>query len=524
MGVAGFLGIPLSPPSVTAPNIILTLATADCIHIIWSAMRNVGYGMEKREAIRRSLRDNFSPIFFTSAASAVGFLALTFSESPPFQHLGLIAGIGVILAWALSISLLPALMVWCPLKARRSAAVLTSVFDFLFRFIQPRAKLICALSLVVTATLAACAFTNTLDDRFVNYFDDSFEFRRDTDYMSDNLTGIYYVDFSLRATDASGIANPEYLKEVEAFADWLRLQPEVRHVEGLTDVFKILNQAFNDGNDDAYRVPEDAALAAQFLFFYELSLPHGLDLKDRITLDKAATRLTATLENTSTSAVLSLLERSDAWMAANFQNIQSATGTGTTVLFSHIGMRNIQEMLIGTAFSFIGISILLFLVFRSVGLGLLGFLTNVMPAMTVMGAWALIVGEVGMAVAVIAAMTLGIVVDDTIHLISRYLKARREDSKPVEAAVREAMLHSGPALLTTTIVLASGFFCLAFSGFQINAWLGLMTAITIITALVFDILVIPSTLIIAGKRSHAKDTTDVLDPLDIKRAELGRNA
>lgn len=524
MGLAGFLGIPLSPPSISAPNIILTLATADCIHIIWTAVRHVGDGVSKREAIRRSLSDNFAAVFYTSATTAIGFFALTFSESPPFQHLGLIAGIGVVLAWILAISVLPAMMVWCPLRPRASAKLLTVASEGVFRTVKRRAAVACVGALVVGGAFSALAFTNDLDDRFVNYFDHSFAFRRDTDYMSERLTGIYYVDYSLAAVAPGGVADPAFLREIDGFADWLRQQPEVRHVESLTDVMKMINRAFNQGDQAAYRVPTGQEAAAQFLFFYELSLPQGLDLKDRITLDKSATRLTATLENTSTATVLSLLDRADVWMSENFDTVQPSTGIGTTVLFSHIGMRNIEEMLTGTVLAFLAITVLLVFVFRSVSLGLLGLVTNAMPAMIVLGAWALLVGEVGMAVAVIAAMTLGIVVDDTIHLISRYLKARRNEGKSAETAVRESLVHTGPAMITTSIVLATGFSCLALSGFQINAWLGLMTAVTILVALIFDCLFIPSTLLLAGKRSHAQDTPDVLDNLDLDRAELGRNA
>lgn len=249
-----------------------------------------------------------------------------------------------------------------------------------------------------------------------------------------------------------------------------------------------------------YVVPEDRAVAAQYLLLYEMSLPHGLDLKDRMTVDKSATRMTVSLKNLSTGEVLDLLDRAERWAGENLRVIAQPKGTGTTVVFAHIGMRNIREMIDGTVLSIASISLLLFFIFRSLTAGVIGVFTNAAPALIVLGAWALIVGEVGMAVAVIASMTLGIVVDDTIHFLDRYLHARRVLGETARAAVRHAMRVTGPAMFTSTVVLASGFFCLALSGFQINAWLGLMTAITILVAAAFDLLLLPSMLIVMGGR------------------------
>lgn len=535
MGIAGFLGIPLSPPSATAPNIIMTLATADCIHLIWSAMHNLHGGMEKRRAIEKALIDDFAPIFYTTLTTVIGFLSMNFSESPPFQHLGNITALGVILAWLLAITVLPATMVLLPMRRRAYSAWMSRAGGRLFDLISVRPVPVLLSTLTIGLGLAAFTFTNQLDDRFVNYFDDSFEFRRDTDYMAERLTGIYYIDYKLAQGESNGIANPAYLADAEAFANWFRAQPEVVHVEVITDILKKINQVMNplgatssghggpalglaeaDGRvaqdvaiagsshgmtpPSGYVVPQDRAVAAQYLLLYEMSLPHGLDLKDRMTVDKSATRMTVSLKNLSTAQVLDLLDRADQWAAQNMPAVEQVRGTGTTVVFSHIGMRNIREMIDGTVLSMVSISLLLFFIFRSLTAGMLGVLTNTLPVLIVLGAWGLLVGEVGMAVAVIASMTLGIVVDDTIHFLSTYLRARRVLGETARMAVRRTMMETGPAMFTSTVVLAGGFFCLAFSGFQINAWIGLMTAITILVAAVFDLLLLPTILIALGDR------------------------
>lgn len=499
LGAAGWLGIPLSPPSVTAPNIILTLATADAIHLIWGTIRHAERGLSRKEAVRTALIENFRPIFFTSITTAVGFLSLLASESPPFQHLGAITGIGVLVAWFLTVTVFAAALSRLPLKVRRTSMRLVAICEGVSGVVGRRPGQTIVVVAAISIVLAATAFSNELDDRFVEYFDDSFAFRRDTDYLNERLTGIYYIDYSLRQEQSGGITDPEYLRETEAFANWFRLQPEVVHVEAITDIFKRINQVMHGDRPDAYRLPSRRDEAAQYLLLYEMSIPNGLDLKDRITVDKAATRMTVTLHNISTANVLALEARAEAWAAENLDLVVESKGTGTTVMFSNIGMRNIRDMLTGTFGALLGISFLLVFVFRSTRAGAIGLATNMLPALVALGAWALVIGEVGMAVSVIAAMTLGIVVDDTIHFTEKFLYARRGlGLDPVEA-VRHAFVAAGPAILAMVIVLASGFFCLSLSGFQINAWIGLMTAITIIVSLAIAFTLLPAMLIKMGK-------------------------
>ncbi|MEL7451620.1 MAG: MMPL family transporter, partial [Pseudomonadota bacterium] len=435
-------------------------------------------------------------ITLTSLTTAVGFFSLTFSESPPFAHLGIISGIGVLYAWLLSLTLLPALLVLLPWKARREAMLLPdSGWQALHAFIARRPGTIVATALTLGIASAGFAFTNVLDDRYVEYFDERFEFRQATDYLNEHVGGFYTLEYSLDSGTPDGIAQNEYLRQVDALAGWLRGQPEVTHVAALSDIMRTVNRGMNGGQEEAYVLPSDSSRAAQYLMLYEMSLPVGLDLREQVTADKSASRMTVGLENLSTNEVLALVDRAGAWMSDNAPALAEATAaTGTTVLFSHIGQRNIEQMLVGTFLALSAISLLLFFAFGSAVLGSAGIATNLVPPLASLGGWALVVGEVGMAVATIAAVTLGIVVDDTIHFIEAARQARRRGLNASDA-VLQAMQKAGPGILGTTVVLAVGFACLALSGFQINAWMGLMTAIVICVAFVFDMLFLPALLI-----------------------------
>ncbi|GJL54716.1 MAG: RND transporter [Nitrospirales bacterium] len=498
LGTAGFLSIPLSPPSVSAPFMILTLATADCIHLTAAVFRRARQNPagDRRTIVWEGLCSTFRPITLTSATTAIGFFSLIFSESPPFGHLGVIAAIGVLYAWLLAVTVLPALLVVLPWQGTAHGLLVPDAWwERLHGVLERQPGLIIGVSLFVGLGMSVFAFTNVLDDRYVKYFDQSFAFRTDTDYMNQHLGGFYALEYSLNSGRPEGIFQPDYLQQVDAFVEWMRQQSGVTHVTALSDVMRTINRGMNGGSQAAYVLPEDSSRAAQYLWLYEMSLPRGLDLHEQVTIDKAESRMTVSLEDLSTQEVLVLAERARNWVDANAPAFRdSARATGTTVLFSHIGQRNIDQMLTGTFAALLLISAILFVIFRSFSLGGAAVATNLVPPLAALGGWALFVGEVGMAVATIAAVTLGIVVDDTIHFVEATRRGQREGLNP-NHAVLYALKHAGEGIVVTTVILVVGFACLAFSGFQINAWMGLMTAIVIGVALVFDLLFLPSILI-----------------------------
>ncbi len=495
MGMAGWLGIRLTPPSMSAPTIILTLAVANCVHILASWLQVYFHkGIDKRSAMSESIKINFVPVFLTTATTAIGFLSLNFSDSPPFGDLGNISAMGVTFAWLYSKTLLPALVTVLPVTGKKREPSGTKLMNNTADWVIKNRRILMPVMSIIIIGLIAFIPKNQLNDVFVNYFDDRIEFRTDTDFVLENLTGMYFIDYAPNAEESGGVSNPEFLNQVALFADWLREQPEVIHVNTLTDVFKRLNRSMHGDDQSWYKLPDQREMAAQYLLLYEMSLPYGLDLNNQIDVDKQRTRLSATLETLSTSQTLALEERISDWMKANTAEIHT-TGASPTIMFSRIGMRNIVRMLGGTAFPLFAIALLLILVLASLRYGLLMLIPNVAPAAMAFGFWGLVDGEIGLGLSVVAAMTLGIVVDDTIHFMTKYLRARREQGMEAIEAVRYAFSTVGVALWTTSVALASGFLILATSPFALNAEMGLLVAIVIMFALVVDFLLLPALLI-----------------------------
>lgn len=492
-GFMGWVGFAINQVNVGIPIIVMTIAVCDCVHILNNYLFNLGAGRPRLEAMKESLSTNLQPIFLTSITTAIGFISMNFSDSPPFRELGTIAAFGVMSAFFLSMTLFPALVLVLPMKPRKQKnehTLMRRLSDFVVR--QPN-WMFWGL-LVVAVILMSLMFRNELNDDTIGYFDKGVPFRTAADFTQQNLTGFHYIAYSLDSGEANGVTDPEFLRKVEAFREWYLAQPEVVFVSSFTNIMKRLNQNMHQDDPAYYRIPQSRELAAQYLLLYEMSLPFGLDLNNLLNIDKSSTLLTVRVKDQKSKQLITLDERAQAWLQANMPEL-ATEGASLSVMFANIGKRNIDSMLTGSVFALVLVTLTLLLALRSWKYGLISLLPNAFPAGMAFGLWAVFVGEVNLAVAVIFAVTLGIVVDDTVHFLTKYLKARRQHGKSAEDAVHYAFQVVGRAIVTTTVVLAAGFYILAFSDFSVNSNMGIMVSLTIVLALLWDFLFLPALLI-----------------------------
>ena len=513
IGLGGWVGLPFSPPIAPAPTIVLMIVVANCVHILVALQQRMRAGDSRHGAIVNSLRLNLHPVFLASLTTALGFLSMNFSEVPPYRHLGMFIAFGIGASFLLSVTFLPALLSLMPIRAgsdrRLGGPLLSAMADFALRYRKP---LIFGWTAVLFAMILAIP-RNELNDVLVHFFDESVEFRRDTDFMDERLSGNTVLDYSLEASTAGGVTEPLFLNDVSNFAEWFREQPSVRSVSVITDTFRQLNMSMHGDDDDAYRIPETRELAAQYLLLYELSLPLGLDLNNQIDTTRSATRMTVSAETLYSRDLLGLNARAEAWQQENAPHITGVNSTGPSALFAYIGQRNINAMLIGTLVVLLAISAILLLALRSLRLGLISIVPNVLPAVMGFGVWGLTVGQVGLSLSVVAAMTIGIVVDDTVHFLAKYRRARFDYGRDPEEAVRYAFETAGRALFTTTLVLVAGFLIFAFSPFVPTAQVGVLVAMIIGFALIADLSLLPALLTTVDRRveeaTHSHDQQSV---------------
>lgn len=505
MGFGGWIQVGLTPASMSAPTIITTLAVADSIHFLITMIQHKKLGNGHREAIIYSLKVNGKPIFLTSITTAVGFLSLNFSDSPPFHDLGNITAFGVMAAWLFSITLLPILISFVDIKPRAAVGALNGYMEKVGALVAKKYRLVLALSLGASLVLIASVSRNEINDDFLKYFDEDIAFRSDTDWISKNLAGLNAIQFDMRSGEDDGISDPEFLKKIERFTDWARDHQVVTNVQSITDVFKRLNRDLNGGDPSFYRLPDNRELAAQYLLLYELSLPFGLDLNNQIDINKASTQVVVTIDDLTTNEIKEWISEAEQFL--NDKVGIASVAAGPTVMFSYIAERNIQGMLWGTFYAVIIISGLILLALKDVKLGLISLVPNILPAALAFGLWGLFVGQVNMAVAVVTGMALGVIVDDSVHFLTKYQIARKAKGADAKSAVVAAFAGVGTALLVTTIILVAGFAILAQSSFGLNSAMASLTAIALSMALIADLTLLPALLIMLDKEKGEDQTS-----------------
>lgn len=489
MGAGGWMGIQLSSPSAIAPMVILTIAVAHSVHIANTFLR-LQWSAPCRGNVDRAIADNLRPMLIAGVTTLVGFVTMNFSDVPPYHDLGNIVAVGVTLATLLSLTFLPAFLHLSGAVPRQELLVNRTLVPLLVKLVTRHSAL--TLLFVGGSAVGLSLFigNNTLNDEFVEYFDDSTHFRVSTDYTDEHLTGIYTVEYAISRAGSSSAVDPTLLQELDAFQQWLLQQPEVRHVTSISDTLKQINQNMNGGRPQEYRLPHSPDLAAQYLLMYEMSLPFGLDLSDRISMDRRATRVVVTLHNISSQDMLGLESRINQHIKTVFPQWHT-TSSSPMLMFAHIGQKNIKSMIIGVLTALLLISLALGMVLGSVRLGLLSLLPNLVPILAVFGLWGLMVGELGLSMALVGGMCLGVVVDDTVHFLSRYKKER---SRGLEGnqALEQVLAHAGAPIIITSVLLAAGFLLLGSSSFKLNSDMGNATGLIILLALLFDLLALPA--------------------------------
>ncbi|WP_218753744.1 efflux RND transporter permease subunit [Vibrio parahaemolyticus] len=505
MGISGWAGMFLSTATVNVPTLIMTLAVADCVHVIATMRQSMKNGFTKVQSIERSIALNFVPILITSVTTAIGFLMMNMSDSPVLRDFGNLSALGVMVACLLSVTLLPALLKLLPIHVKMETSQdQKHVMDRLGDFVVSQRRALLPLSVVVIVVCASLIPLNKVNDESVEYFGQRNEFRQAADFMEERISGMTNISIAIKTNESQGIAAPDFLNTIGEFSSWLLDQPETDHVATLADVYKRLNKNMHGDDEAYYSLPQARELAAQYLLLYEMSLPYGLDLNNQINVDKSSIKMVLTVANLGSVELVDLENRIYQWFAEHAPQYQ-VVASSPSLMFAHIGETNMASMLSTLPITLVLISALLIFALRSVRLGLISLMPNIAPAVIGFGLWALISGEINLGLSVVVTLTLGIVVDDAVHFLSKYQRARRE-GQTAEQAVRYAFHTVGRALWITTVVLVAGFSVLAMSSFRLNADMGQLSAIVIFIALVVDFLFLPTLLMLFDKKAYLQES------------------
>ncbi len=497
MGAVGWAGVEITPPVAIVPVIVLTVGVADSIHLVTAFLHARHKGRGPVWSLIAALRHTATPIAVTSLAAFAGFANLNTSEVPPFRHMGNSVCVGVAWCYVLTMVLLPVLLasIRVPVRHEKRHGLLGGALGvFVSRHAVSLSLVVCAVASVAVLGIGHIRF----DDTFVDYFSSRYRFRTDTDSTAANLSGVDYIECSIAGPPDSGIVSTRYLRTMDSLSADMARQPSVRHVLSLPLLLRTAATGLGADTSASDGLPGRGISA---LIIDRMLHAKGQDnaLPPVVSTDTAQTRVVAALGKVSTAQLRSLEDRLRDELHGRFPS-EAYTIGGVSLLFAHLSRRNTFSMLAGIALTLVAAVALIALASRSLVFGLVSLVPNIVPAAIAAGLWGYTQGTAGLGVSVAAAMTLGVIVDDTIHFLHGFLNARRNCRCGAREALALAFRHVADAMLATSAILITGFLTLTLSGFSPTANMGALAAVVIGCALVADLFLLPGLLVVAVRR------------------------
>jgi predicted RND superfamily exporter protein len=498
MGMVGWLGVELTVVAGFVPAAIATLAVADSIHLLVGYHAALGREGTKLAALRAAVRANSKPIFLTSLTSVLGVLTLNFSDAPLYREMGNIIAGGIAVAYLMSMTLWPALMAWFPAPARTPRMLDVRLMSRVGSWVISKRTPLILIGLSVSMLVVSLAARNSFTERWYEYLSDEYEARRAMDTVVENFAGIHHLYYSLDSGQPDGVFDSSYLSELEEFANWYRQQPDVNHVVGLVDALRTAGIVEDSESQQTAGVSVRPGLG-MLIRAAGLQL-HRPDSAGILNADYSSSILEVILEPVDSASLIALDARAHEWLAENAIHVDSATGLGLDLVFAKINVSNVRSIMLGATIALIAISAMLVLLLRSPRLGLISLVPNLVPIGLAFGVWGIFVGYIDMAVSVVMGISIGLVVDDTVHFLCKYTAARGlaegDNLKALEAAFGQV----GTAIVISSLVLMVGFAGALGSDITPTRETAAILIMTIGFAMLADLLLLPALLAVLDKR------------------------
>ena len=499
MGSIGFMSGDIAQPFIMVPILIATLAVADCVHLFTLYFQNLDSSRKSKEAMLESLKLNLQPLFLTSLTTAIGFLSLNLAPVEPLRGIGNGVAVGVFLAFIFTVLLLAPIVSYFNVKQSKNINFQKNFARKLGRFSIKNYKRLLVIVPVISCLLMAFIPLNNTNDNPLEFYSERYTTSAaDSKWISQRIGGTFPVSYELNSQGT--VSDPEFLREVDKFSEWLASNKEVLHVSSLSKIMKNLNKTLHGKQEKWNVIPTESNLSAQYLFFYEMSLPYGLDLTNSISQNKESIKLVASLKELGAMEYRAFAKTVENYASENMPKDMVSIGTGIRPIFAHMSKMLMTQLIYALGIGIVLITATIILFFRSLRYGMLTSVTNLLPIGVAFGIWAIVSGEISMLVGIGMGTTLGIIVDFTVHFLSKYLHARRQKNLSAEKAVEYAFETVGFALIITSFSLILGFLVLLQAFFIPIHGFVLFSSLAFISALIIDLLLFPALLITWDKR------------------------
>ena len=504
-GLQAYLGWPFTAVNSALVPTLMIIGMGVSVHVLVEFYHFRGEGLAPKDAAYETMLHLFQPVLFTALTTSIGFLALAITELLPVKQYAYLAAMGPLIIFLVAMTSLPALLSFIPWLPKRTKSAFKQ--DLVSRLTQaiPAFTYQYRLPIVLVGgvtLLFSLFFVSQIkvDSNFITYFKKDSWITQDMHYFDEHFKGISNLEVIVDSGREEGVKEPAYLRRVESLQDYLESLPVAGDTNSLLDFLKQIRQAVSDDNPDFFILPDSAQMTAQLLLLYENSGPDE-DLSDLKDFDQRYLRLTVPVINMPASEMTALLQQIELELQQSFSDLKVEI-TGPMVMYN-VQNRYINEGMFNSfsiALLLIGLSF--FALFRSLKYGLIALVPSVVPILMAGGVVTLMGISLDLGTMIVGAMTMGIAVDDAIHVVSRYLLARSQGSD-VKHAIARAMNESGRAVVFTSVILVVGFSVMLLGSFIPYINTGLFSAIIMGLALVGDLIVLPALLyMIDGKKEE----------------------
>ena len=499
--LSGLVSAHINQTSVLAFGIVFIISLADVIHVLmcYQSQQRLGKKQDIHDAIKQKLR----PLCLTTITTCIGFLSLTTVGSPTFSTFGCIAATGVALALFVTLFLLPVIIETLPQaqqsdQDRKPLKILNSIIANSPKWQQKKNKWPLISVLTLTFFLCAGLPKNTLHNDSLTYFQQSTPIHQATTQLEKAFSTHQGLAILLTLKDQDSVYSPATAIIIDQFHQWLDIQNwasiHTSYLPTLVNIYRNLHD-----NDFRWQhLPKDPGQIAELFNLYEMASDKnslsllGIKLADT-EMGSPNILISVGIPEILNKDVLIIQQQIEHWFQQNAPSVQ-VTVSGQAILFASVGWNLTLKMLMGAVLTMTIITLIIGLVFQNVRLALLSIIPNALPALVCLGSVGWLSGKINFAVAGSISIALGIVVDDTIHILSDYQHLRKQGVSP-QQSIKTTLIETGPALLLTTLVLATGFSVLNFASFIPNQHTAQMITAMVSSAIVFDFLLLPYLLV-----------------------------
>jgi hypothetical protein len=519
-GFMGLLGIIYNSLLGAIPGILFAISIADTVHILTGYYYFRREGLSARDSIRYSLTKNFTPTILTSVSTAMSFFSLAITEIAPIRDLGILSGIGTIMAWVFTYCFIGSTIALFAkhLDKGEKHAELKSEQKKKTGFILPKAKIVqmidrfrwpIALSFAgFTMLFLYIGVQNEVNSDPIKYFSKSIPLRKVYEFVHKDMDGLRGIEMMVDSHKEDGIKDPDFLRRLDAYQKWLLDDPHITRIQSFKEVVKKMNQVLMGGNPDEYRIPDNQKTIAESLFLYTLGLPQGSSINHLYSNDNRYMRMkiTWTFEKSKESSEFAKIMEKAAKEKFNLD--AKIAGNGPIFL-------EINDLVVISFFKSMGLALLLvsalmLFIYRDIVLAILSLFPNVIPLCFGAGLMMIMGKYIDIGTSIVCTVCVGIAVDDTIHFISSY-KQYRKNGLDAYTAIEKTYSITGLALVTTTVLLVIGFGSFILADFVPNHNFGLLSAYVLLMALLTDLLFLPAIILIfdRSKHHHFEDAVEI---------------